>query len=355
MNSLDLPDLHRPLPPRDLDLLIGQFLTACILRRVTFQPRLQFCHFFWVCLFRLTALLRSKVTSSFLRFVIWKMSKKFHISEDDLGIPFLSELLVQLSTDEYMNPASEVQVTKNCETNISEIVFSEPNYNELDQVLAPHRTPSLLRSSRALSEENFREEMHDDEIISLLASLLDAPDATAKSYKPSPWMISGRNTTEGGVLNGSESRHGSIGVRASRSVSCPNKPNGCSECLDTEIFSTQTSKCDDNVANTCGTTVEECPGTSTEPVHFHRMSNASLCSKNCRSCVFDVNRKPVPTGRKHQWYTRGDSRIYCRMKSEGKGCPPYFLSCTNLTVGGPTGICTFRAELNPLHAFCIKW
>ncbi|KAM7540859.1 hypothetical protein Aperf_G00000026431 [Anoplocephala perfoliata] len=278
------------------------------------------------------------------------MSKKFHFSEDDLGVPFLSEFFVQLPADEYMNPASEVQVTNYYETNISEIIFTESSYNELEQVLTPYHAPSLrsFQLPGPRIEESVREEMHDDEIISLLASLLDTSDTTVNSYKPLPWMVSGWSTTEGRVPNGSEPCRRSNAVRTTPSVSYLNKPKDRSEHLDTEIFPTQTSRYEDNVTNTYGgTTVEEQPATSAESPHSHELSNGSVNSKDNRNSMLDGNCKPIPTGRKHQWYTRGDHRIYCHMKDERKGCPLYFLTCTNLTIGGPNGLCKFRA-------FCSK-
>ncbi|VDK34316.1 unnamed protein product [Taenia asiatica] len=63
-----------------------------------------------------------------------------------------------------------------------------------------------------------------------------------------------------------------------------------------------------------------------------------------RDDVLDV---PVPSGRKHQWYTCGRSLICCHVRNERPGSAPWYLDCTRLAIGGCHGCCRLRPKLAP--------
>ncbi|VDO00142.1 unnamed protein product [Rodentolepis nana] len=53
-----------------------------------------------------------------------------------------------------------------------------------------------------------------------------------------------------------------------------------------------------------------------------------------------------PTGRKHQWYTFGENRIYCHMKDETEDSPMYYLDYLSITDRCPNGACDLKPEEN---------
>ncbi|KAL5112441.1 hypothetical protein TcWFU_007082 [Taenia crassiceps] len=56
---------------------------------------------------------------------------------------------------------------------------------------------------------------------------------------------------------------------------------------------------------------------------------------------------PVPSGRKHQWYTCGRNLICCHVRNERPGSAPWYLDCTRVTIGGCHGCCRLRPKLAP--------
>ena len=52
---------------------------------------------------------------------------------------------------------------------------------------------------------------------------------------------------------------------------------------------------------------------------------------------------PIPSGRKHQWYTCGKD-ICCHLRNESSGSPLWFLECTRPTIGGCHGSCKLRPK-----------
>lgn len=61
----------------------------------------------------------------------------------------------------------------------------------------------------------------------------------------------------------------------------------------------------------------------------------------------DVPDVPVPSGRKHQWYTCGRNLICCHVRNERPGSAPWYLDCTRVAIGGCHGCCRLRPKLAP--------
>uniref|UniRef100_A0A915EZ30 Large ribosomal subunit protein mL45 n=1 Tax=Echinococcus canadensis TaxID=519352 RepID=A0A915EZ30_9CEST len=61
----------------------------------------------------------------------------------------------------------------------------------------------------------------------------------------------------------------------------------------------------------------------------------------------DASYVPVPSGRKHQWYTCGRNIICCHLRNERPGSAPWYLDCTRVAIGGCHGCCKLRPKLIP--------
>ena len=142
--------------------------------------------------------------------------------------------------------------------------------------------------------------------------------------------------------------------------------NGCSDLVDEVPMSPQKG-CSILINETPVSPQNDCPklsnGTSIPPhngcsnlVDGRSAINAiddclSLCPENessepeRREKPFrdDTPEVPIPSGRRHQWYTCGRD-ICCHLKNERSDSPLWFLECTHPTIGGCRGCCTLRPK-----------
>lgn len=315
------------------------------------------------------------------------MNKKVRLCTDmNESDPSHPKLSVQIPTEECLNPTSDMQLSVEIGGNRVELALNEEPKCDYDKMLE-----QILASCPSERACNF-DDMPEDEIESLLACLSNSSDDASGSYnKVSLRNVRGWSTPE--VHEERERRAPSrprsrepsntvsvtisiryanechsdatqdLSLMEERSLNSPEhnraleaevpsteplneqaSPLPSSENPQSELVSPQLVPHTSFSANSVPSE-EVLPEIQPEPLPAEPvLPPQPRYTLPKPALVNDQSNQLRPSGRKHQWYTGGDSRIYCHMKEELEDSPMYYLDYFSLTDRCPSGSCSIRPE-----------
>lgn len=282
------------------------------------------------------------------------MSKKLRLSTEMNGND--PELSTQNPAEEKPNPTTDMQVSVEIGGNKVELAVNKEEEREYD------KGRSSIPPERALNHDDMPEAEVDN-----LSNASD--DASGSPNKVSPWNVRGWNTSE---------------VQSPRERRCPSRPKSCDppNSISVTISIRYPNDCHSDATQDLSLAEDRCPDVKApspepdlceddplsenlecDPVKPEIVRNKcppkSVRSEGVRP--ISLSSKPKftddlhkPSGRKHQWYTCSESRIYCHMKDETEESPMYYLDYLSLTDRCPNGSCDIRPEENSqLKSSCL--
>nr|CDS31175.1 expressed protein [Hymenolepis microstoma] len=272
------------------------------------------------------------------------MSKKLRLSTEMNGND--PELSTQNPAEEKPNPATDMQVSVEIGGNKVELALNKEEEREYDKML--DKVMSSIPPERALNHDD----MPEAEVDNLLAGLSNSSDdASGSPNKVSPWNVRGWNTSE---------------VQPARERRSPSRPKSCDppNSISVTVSIRYPNDCQSDATQDCSMVEDRCldeKASSPEPekLECDPVPSKSLPNRCPPRFVrtevvrpdrqLSTKRKVTdnllkPSGRKHQWYTCSESRIYCHMKDETEESPLYYLDYLSLTDRCPKGACDIRPE-----------